>query len=437
MSNYANRPLDAHHHQTASTNAHHETSPPLPRVIIVGGGLGGLLLAVILEQVGIPYTVFERSSEIKPLGAIMCLNSGILPVFEQLGLFEDLMRVSLPCHSMNIFQENMKKISEVKMEGYKNLVGYDFTVFARPELHHIFASRIPRGKLLFGKKVLSIKQNAEGVIIRCSDNSSYQGDILVGADGAYSAVRQTLYKQLSRENKLPQCDEEQMSWSTFTVPGNRICWSAQVQLDRDTSQNESFRNSEWGPETNEAFIKEVYHGATPYGHLGDLIDQTPKDKISRVFLEDKLFETWYSGRVVLIGDAAHKLLPSAGQGAVSAMQDAVILANCIYDLTALDTDSVATALKDYRDQRYPHVKSQYDASKMNAKILLGQKWTERLMRNVIFNYLPRSIHSRNAIKDNTYRPQINFLPLCPNRGTGPVLPQKPSKKYSELVTVPI
>lgn len=51
----------------------------------------------------------------------MCLNSGILPVFEQLGLFDDLMRVSLPCHGMNIFQENMKKISEVKMEGYKNL----------------------------------------------------------------------------------------------------------------------------------------------------------------------------------------------------------------------------------------------------------------------------------------------------------------------------
>lgn len=65
-------------------------------------------------------------------------------------------------------------------------------------------------------------------------------------------------------------------------------------------------------------------------------------------------------------------MPSAGQGAVSAMQDAVILANCIYDLTALDIDSVTAALKDYRDQRYPHVKSQYEGSKMNAKILLGQ-----------------------------------------------------------------
>ncbi|KAG0081472.1 hypothetical protein BGZ93_002701, partial [Podila epicladia] len=67
------------------------------------------------------------------------------------------------------------------------------------------------------------------------------------------------------------------------------------------------------------------------------------------------------------------------------------------------------------------------------------KWTERLMRNVIFNYLPRSVHSYNAKKDNTYRPQINFLPQCPNRGTGPVLPQKPSKKYTleQLGTVPV
>lgn len=62
--------MDAHHHsRTSSINAPHQTPPPpLPRVIIVGGGLGGLLLAIILEQVGIPYTVFERSSEIKPLG---------------------------------------------------------------------------------------------------------------------------------------------------------------------------------------------------------------------------------------------------------------------------------------------------------------------------------------------------------------------------------
>ncbi len=70
--------------------------------------------------------------------------------------------------------------------------------------------------------------------------------------------------------------------------------------------------------------------------------------------------------------AAHKLLPSAGQGAVNAMQDAVILANCLYDLKSVTPEGIAAALQDFKDQRYPHVVAQYEASKKNAKILYGQ-----------------------------------------------------------------
>lgn len=76
----------------------------------------------------------------------------------------------------------------------------------------------------------------------------------------------------------------------------------QVQLSPKAAEEESFRNSEWGPEANEAIIKEVYNFNTPHGKLGEFIDKTPKDRISRVFLEDKLFETWHHLRTVLIGD---------------------------------------------------------------------------------------------------------------------------------------
>lgn len=55
-------------------------------------------------------------------------------------------------------------------------------------------------------------------------------------------------------------------------------------------------------------IEAVRNFKLPYGTIGDLIDNTPKDKISRVYLEDKLFETWTHGRTVLIGDAAHKVV---------------------------------------------------------------------------------------------------------------------------------
>ncbi|KAI9237904.1 MAG: hypothetical protein BYD32DRAFT_436205 [Podila humilis] len=95
------------------------------------------------------------------------------------------------------------------------------------------------------------------------------------------------------------------TWCTFTVPGNRVCWHIMKQLDSRAADEESFRNSEWTPEANEAIIRDAANFKTPHGTICCLIEQTPKELISRVFLEDKLFETWHHGRTVLIGDACH------------------------------------------------------------------------------------------------------------------------------------
>ncbi len=66
------------------------------------------------------------------------------------------------------------------------------------------------------------------------------------------------------------------------------------------------------------------------------------------------------------------MLPSAGQGAINAMQDAVILANCLYDLEAWSSDDISAAFAEYKDQRYQHAKYQFEISKTNAKIMSGQ-----------------------------------------------------------------
>ncbi|KFH67579.1 hypothetical protein MVEG_06311 [Podila verticillata NRRL 6337] len=130
------------------------------------------------------------------------------------------------------------------------------------------------------------------------------------------------------------------------------------QLDSRAADEESFRNSEWTPEANEAIIRDAANFKTPHGTICCLIEQTPKELISRVFLEDKLFETWHHGRTVLIGDACHTLLPSASQGVVNAMQDAVILANCLYDMTSVPPYNITAAFKDHHNQRHEHVMSQ-------------------------------------------------------------------------------
>ncbi|KAF9953913.1 hypothetical protein BGZ72_005071 [Mortierella alpina] len=443
-----------------------------PRVIIVGAGIGGVFLGILLERANIPYEIYERATSVKQLGAIMSLNVNILPVFEQLGLYDELMKISFTSPGMHVYNESMKKIAYRGNEGIKELVGYDYVVFSRPRLYDMLLSHLPANKVHFGKKVLSVKHPEEGgVLITCSDNSSYLGDILVGADGAYSAVRQSLYRQLSEKDLLPVKDSQGLkigymtmvgttdplddtkyeqlqddfthfsfiigkgkpyTWSIFTIPDKRVCWGVQMQLSAATAEDKSFRNTEWGPEGNEAMIKEIYDFATPYGPLGQFIDATPRDRISRVFLEEKLFETWFNGRAVLIGDAAHKMLPSSGQGAVNAMQDAVILANCLYEIANnASTENVTAAFQDFKEQRYPHVVQQFVASKTMAKVIYGQTWGERLLRHIVFGYLPESMLHKDTVKAASYRPQCNYLPLTPNYGTCSVLPQKPSKRYQE------
>jgi hypothetical protein len=85
-------------------------------------------------------------------------------------------------------------------------------------------------------------------------------------------------------------------------------------LDKESvKKNDSFRNSAWGPEAAEAMCKEVRHFRLPGGKdgkaitMGDLIDSTPKNSISKVMLEEKVFDTWYGGRTVLLGDCKSTL----------------------------------------------------------------------------------------------------------------------------------
>lgn len=88
-----------------------------------------------------------------------------------------------------------------------------------------------------------------------------------------------------------------------------MLWMVVQFLDKESGKkNDSFRNSEWGPEAAEFMSREVRDYRIPGGKegktrtLGDLFDRTPKNLMSKVMLEEKVFSTWYSGRVVLLGD---------------------------------------------------------------------------------------------------------------------------------------
>ncbi|KAG0214658.1 hypothetical protein BGX28_001696 [Mortierella sp. GBA30] len=426
------------------------TDRPRPEVIIVGAGLSGLLLGILLERADIPYNIYERAPKVKPLGAIMSLNVNILPALDQLGLLEELQKISFPSPGFDIFTEEMKPIASMRGKGYKEQVGYDIIVFARPPFYDLLLSKVPAHKIHFNKKVTLSAQDEKQVSITCEDGTTYSGDILVGADGAYSGIRQSMYKEAAEKDVLPKSDTENLAMGYITMVGTtdpldpekfpdlkdtythfaqmigkgtpytKICWSVQVQLGTKGAVDKLFKNSEWTPESNEKMIEEISNFKTPYGILGDLIAATPQERISKVALEDKLFDTWHYGRTVLIGD-----------GAVNAMQDSVILANCLYDLESMSTKDITAAFNDYKEQRYPFAKYQFDSSKTQAKILFGQTLLDRIIRHIAFHYLPHSLTMKEVYKASAYRPQANFLPMVEKRGLVKVLPQRPSKRYSE------
>ncbi|KAG0054782.1 hypothetical protein BGZ83_010458 [Gryganskiella cystojenkinii] len=476
---------------SSSATESHDSHHPIPRVLIAGAGLGGLFLAIALDRAGIPYDIYERAPKVPTtvtyirkkvnvltssmkhnLGSFMGLNANILPSFEQLGLYEEFDALALPNSSVQFLYGSMKQIASLSSDVAKDPIGYDYNICSRIRLHELLLSKVPKERVHFNKKIVATVQTKDKVTIDCADGTTYQGDILVGADGAYSAVRQSLFKDLQDQNRLPAIDTQEMnkgytclvgttdpldpikyplikdgksefhqiigegspySWTVFNVHENRLCYMVICQLSSiEESGEDKIKNAEWGPEHSSDMMQKVKNFKVPHGlTLGDLFELTPREKISRVYLEDKLFETWHHGRTVLIGDAAHKLLPSAGQGAICAMQDAVILANCLYDLKSLEYDSIKTALKDYQEQRYPQVKIQFDQSNFNAFLYHGQTLLERCARYFIFNWLPQSLTVKSIVKEASYRPQLTFLPLAKQRGTSTVQPQKPSWRYEE------
>ncbi|KAF9947872.1 hypothetical protein BGZ72_010189 [Mortierella alpina] len=523
----------------ATTSPIPDHSQRRPHVLIIGGGIGGLTLSILLEHARISYTVLERSASVRLLGSAIALGPGVLPLFEQLGLLDEIEKHSRPVSRGMVWSEKLVPIMDLDHRSTEK------RVIARPKLYQILLSKVPASKIHMGKKVVSMiqepgPQNGQQndqleypVSVTCADGTQFFGDIVVGADGAYSATRQLLYQQIEDDfatassfktasassleeslmiEPLPASDKEVLSftstclvgqtgagldrkkfnfvhgmdcrvgsiigdnkpfsWSVFSMPDDSICWMVTEHLNEtlpshavttilstsrpasplshvadastpsppvsptssvsssapsssSSASDETYSSSEWGPHRVEVMCDRVGKFPIPCGPgltIQDLIDTTDKDKISKVMLEEKLFETWSYGRVVLIGDACHKMHPSAGLGAVAAIQDAAVLSDLLFHLPVrASLQDITNAFESYREDRYPIAQQSYEA-RYQMSHLNEQSWISNFIRKVM-NNLPKWIWYRALDRLYEYRPQVSFLPKVDDRGDVPPLPQ--------------
>ncbi|KAF8950128.1 hypothetical protein BGZ46_004747, partial [Entomortierella lignicola] len=293
---------------------------------------------------------------------------------------------------------------------------------------------------------------------------AYLSDIVVGADGAYSAVRQNMYKSLKQKGKLSASDDKPLGYNQhclvgvsepvdpeqypvvknnyadfhivipkkepfyaiyMPLPHNRISWAVIQNVPRgDASKGEGFRFSDWGPEATMEMANFVRHQANPFGGtLGDIIDKSPM--ISKIMLEEKYFEAWYEDRVVLLGDACHKVVPSAGLGANLAILEGVHLCNLLYDMSTVSQKNITKVFQTYHSQRAAIAKTALEKSRQFGKVMGERGLVPQLTRKIFFNHMPAWLTRSANVQRIQYRPQLHFLPQIPERGSVKGRPQSP------------
>ncbi|KAF9097299.1 hypothetical protein BGX23_009272 [Mortierella sp. AD031] len=418
------------------------------KVLIAGAGLGGLTLALLLEQAGIEYTILEKhEGDLIPLGSSISLNQSIQPLFEQLGMLKELEAISKPIGSMTFLKENMNKIGSMDLSSDAVRYGYHNRIMDRPSLYRLLMSRIPEEKIITGKRVCDIEQNDQGVLVRCSDTSFYEADILVGADGAYSCVRRCLYRDLRTNNLLPKSDmaplafdhhclvgvtdpidpiyfpdlsrntcdmmvvigkDKPYSWWLIPLKKNRLAWRVTYNLPTtQIRQEHHIRSSDWGPLQVEEMANACRDFVCPYGGtLAEVIDKTPKDRISKVLLEEK--------------------------GAAQAMLDAISLANILYEMPSKSSQDINGAFETYYKARSNHGKAAVQGSRHMGRLSGGHKWTESVIRSMFLNIVPGKVQQTILDKVLLHRPQATFLPFVKDRGEFKAKSQTPSSRMRTL-----
>jgi salicylate hydroxylase len=318
-------------------------------VSIIGAGLGGLTAALALMRQGWAVRVFEQAPVLTEVGAGITLSPGAGRGLASLGLEPDLLAASLPIPDIAFLHYRTGAL-------LAGVMGRDAPVdrgFATPrhihraDLHAILLSAVRRLDPLAvasGKRLVHVDQIGGRVVARFSDSSAAESDVLVGADGARSVVRRQLIDdrppdfagQIAFRCLIPRDQAEPYmagASAAVSIGAGRIFnrylirGGALVNVI-GIARSERWRDESWNtPATTDEFLAE-YAGF--HADVLGLIARAPSETLIKwgLFVRPPI-ETWSMGRVVLLGDAAHPILPFLGLGAALAIEDGVVLARAL------------------------------------------------------------------------------------------------------------
>lgn len=379
------------------------------KVLIVGAGIGGLTTALALARTGIEVEIFEKTAKLSDVGAGLQLSPNAVAVLSSLDLREKL--EALCCEpKAGILRDyrNGKPLLTTRMEDvYERRYGHKYLHIHRADLIDCLAETAQEAgvKIHLGSDISSVRETDTDVRVENNGNV-HKGDALIAADGVRSKLREKI------AGRSQPVFTGQVAWRglvpTSDLPHDTIPFAANNWLGpgrhfvsyyvRDgeminfvaVEERNHWVEERWNIPANKRELQTTFQGWDPrvtsliaaceQAYLWGLFDHPPLSK-------------WTKGRLALLGDAAHPMLPFMAQGAAMAIEDAWVLTHCL----VRNSSPLQQALKRYEALRKPRATELQAISRQNASLYHQRGRLERAMRKAklkIATHIPSAAFSR-------------------------------------------
>jgi salicylate hydroxylase len=311
------------------------------RLAIVGAGIGGLTLAIALKDQGWDVQLYEQADELREVGAAVALSANATRFYEdRFGLKEQLGAKAYEVQAL-IYRDGRdgRLIAEHRFD-YKGKYGHPYVGIHRADLQAILSGAVGMDSINLNKRLVDIDDSGSEAVLKFADGSSAAADLVIGADGAKSTVRRLLlgyddayysgasaFRGIVEPEQMPSMPDPDaiQFWmgpgrhclhypigngahNFFLVERHPSPWPHKAWIAPTNDQEKLAGFGSWHP----AIIEMV--NAVPVSERWGLFHRPPLGR-------------WSRGRVTLIGDAAHALVPHHGQGANQSIEDAIVLAD--------------------------------------------------------------------------------------------------------------
>lgn len=364
------------------------------KIGIVGAGIGGLTLAALLRGKGHDVYVFEKKKRIEEVGAGLGIGDNVLQKLGNHDLAKGLKNEGQLLETMRVSDDKGQVLSDVTFSKETTNLA-----LLRQSLVETIASYVDTKVIHFNREVTDIKVSETGVSLDFSSSPTEHFDLVVGADGLRSKIRQTVFPDskvlyqgytcfrgiVDDMNQLGQVAEEYWGkkgrFGIIPLLNGKAYWFATMNAKEKDVKYLHF---------NKPYLQ-AYFNHFPEKVRAVLDKQSETDILHHDIYDLKPLKSFvYQNRVVLLGDAAHATTPNMGQGAGQAMEDAIVLAN------VLNKYDVLQALKRYNQLRVKHTAKVIKRSRKIGKMAQKEGKLGITMRNKFMRTMPNQLIARQT-----------------------------------------